>query len=227
MAFSSILRRRKPATQQPGVMENFSHALPPTSSASQARRASRRPSLLDDVRKSSSLAKREFPMYVLPISELLQLERLPSHENILDKLVIWEEGMAVVFVSQTWLSDSHPDNDENVKLTLLKQVLQRARDGDLAVSGQWAAALAYGGDLSIPAAQLQQDLENGYVWFDIFSVPQTDQVAQGRAIGSIMSYVADATYFMVLTGSWTHADNKQSRDFSGWRSRGWVARSQR
>ena len=209
-------------------MENFRHALP-ASSASQGagRRASRRPSLLDDVRKSSSLAKRDFPMYVLPISELLQLKRLPSHEYILDRLVVWEEGMAVVFVSQTWLSDSHPDNDENVKLTLLKEVLQRARDGDLSVSAQWVAALVYGGDLSIPAAQLQQDLENGYVWFDVLSVPQTDQVAQARAIGSIMSYVADATYFMVLTGSWTHADNKQLRDFSGWRSRGCVAGSQR
>ena len=109
-------------------MEHFRHALS-ASSASQGagRRASRRPLLLDDVRKSSSLAKRDFPMYVLPISELLQLKRRPSHEYILDKLVVWEEGMAVVFVSQTWLSDSHPDNNENAKLTLLKEVLQRAR----------------------------------------------------------------------------------------------------
>ena len=54
------------------------------------------------------MTERRFPMHVLPISVLLELERLPIHEDILDKLVIWEEGMApVIFVSQTWLSNGH------------------------------------------------------------------------------------------------------------------------
>ena len=36
------------------------------------------------------------------VSEVLKLQRLPEHEDILDKLVVWEEGMApVVFISQT------------------------------------------------------------------------------------------------------------------------------
>ena len=62
-------------------------------------------------------------MYVLPITDVLNLSRLPFHEDTVDKLVKWEKGMApVVFASQTWLSFAHPDNADNSKLTLLKDV---------------------------------------------------------------------------------------------------------
>ena len=186
----------------------------------------RRPSLADhhSLRSSAALAERSFPMYVLPIAEVLQLSYLPVHEDVFDKLVEWQPGMAsVVFVSQTWLSYAHPDNADNVKLTLLKEVLQMAQSGELSISMDSSAALVYGGDLSISAEQLQRNLgEGGYVWFDIFSVPQRDAEAQGRAIASIMSFIADSAYFMVVAGAWKHMDNEQVRDFSGWMGRGWC-----
>ena len=44
----------------------------------------------------------QFPMYVLPVREAIKLERLPQHEDVLSKLVVWNEGMgAVLFISQT------------------------------------------------------------------------------------------------------------------------------
>ena len=131
--------------------------------------AVRKPSLLEHQGTQTvgaKLAGRTFPMYVMPISEVLKLTRLPLHEDVFDKLIKWEEGMAsVLFVSQTWLSNAHPDNDDNVKLALLKDVLRMARAGELGISTHWASALNHG-DLSIPAEQMQRDLEGGYVWFE-------------------------------------------------------------
>ena len=46
---------------------------------------------------------RQFPMYVLPLEDASQLEKLPTHEELMaqGKLVEWQEGMgAVAFVSQ-------------------------------------------------------------------------------------------------------------------------------
>ena len=54
--------------------------------------------------------KATFPMYVLPAARIIALERLPTHEEIRDELVEWREGMTTLFVSQTWLSNAHPDN---------------------------------------------------------------------------------------------------------------------
>ena len=109
----------------------------------------RRPSLTMDhsLRSSAALAQRTFPMYVLPIAEVLQLTRLPVHEDVFHKLVEWKLGMApVVFASQTWLSDAHPDNADNVKLALLKEVLQKARGGALSISMHAQAAVVNGDD---------------------------------------------------------------------------------
>ena len=52
----------------------------------------------------------QYPMHVLPVARLLQLQRLPTHEEIKHELVEQRDGMHTVFVSQTWLSRSHPDN---------------------------------------------------------------------------------------------------------------------
>ena len=48
-----------------------------------------------------------YPMQVLPVARLLQLRRLPTHEEIKHELVE-REGMHTVFVSQTWLSRRTP-----------------------------------------------------------------------------------------------------------------------
>ena len=70
------------------------------------------PQILPANAGASSVLKleRQFPMYVLPLDEVELLERFVPHEDIIDKLVEWKPGMGdVLFVSHTWLGNSHPD----------------------------------------------------------------------------------------------------------------------
>ena len=68
-------------------------------------------------------------MHVLPVARVLALKRLPTYEEIKHELVEQRDGMHTVFVSQTWLTRTHPDTAENVKLTLLQSFLRDASAG--------------------------------------------------------------------------------------------------
>ena len=170
---------------------------------------------------------RKFPMYVLPVREALRVGSLPKHEEVKGQLVEWEEGMPpVLFVSQTWLRRAHPDDADGSKWALLHALLRRALAGRLLITPNWSSEKLYGSKkLQISSKRLQRDLADGYVWFDFFSVPQADAEAQSRAIGSIVSYVADATYFMVLAGAWADEDGAP-RDLRSWLGRGWCRMEQ-
>ena len=89
----------------------------------------------------------QYPMHVLPVARLLQLQRLPTHEEIKDELVLQRDGMQTVFVSQTWRSRSHPDTAENVKLTLLQSFLRDARAGKKRVRPSLLCVIFWGGRL--------------------------------------------------------------------------------
>ena len=158
-----------------------------------------------------------FPMHVLPVKRVLKLKRLPTHEAVKANLVLYREGMSVLFVSQTWLSNAHPDNPSNIKLGLLQHFLRDARTGKQAIEPDWLSELRWG-RLEISAKQIKQ-IE--FVWFDIFSVPQQDRALQAKAIASIPAYVANSAFFLCIAGPWHH-ENGSSRDVRAWLSRGWC-----
>ena len=164
-------------------------------------------------------------MYVLPVAEVLALEKaLPAHEDIHDKLVEWHEGMGpVAFISQTWLTGGFPDDAHGSKLTLLKALLRRAAAGELEVFPHGGAKLTYGASaLKVDAAQLKVLGLRGFVWFDIFSVPQRDGALQAKAIASISSYIADSAFFIVLAPGGVLHETGRPSDLSAWASRGWC-----
>ena len=172
-------------------------------------------------------------MYVVPIKKILDPsfgfgDRIRSHEELKAEglLVVYEEDMQgeVLFCSHTWLRRSHPDSVNGIKLTLLKQVLQRAVDGKLEIKPAWQCELVYGKaarDLRMHAPDMRRDLADGYVFFDYCSIPQADPEAQKRAIASLVNYVNASAYFMCLAGPWTHEDGS-SRDDLAWSGRGWC-----
>ena len=59
----------------------------------------------------------QYPMYVLPVSVVQALDRLPTHEEarLTRQMREWAPGMTTLFVSQTWLANAHPDNGRNEK----------------------------------------------------------------------------------------------------------------
>ena len=110
--------------------------------------------------------------------------------------------------------------------SVLCAVLDRALKGNLNVVPNWASELLYGRkQLHIEARQLQKDLSDGFIWFDYLSVPQRDKEAQGLAVASIVSYVSQSCYFMVLAGAWVD-DEGEPRDLRTWLGRGWCRMEQ-
>ena len=160
----------------------------------------------------------QYPMHVLPVARLLQLERLPTHEKIKEELVEQREGMQTVFVSQTWLSRSHPDNADNAKLKLLQSFLRDASEGKKGVRPSLLCEIFWGGRLKIPAKRLRKIQ---YVWLDVFSIPQADTARQGEAIASIPNYVERAAFFVCVAGAWRH-ESGALRDVRAWCARGWC-----
>ena len=108
--------------------------------------------------------RREFPMYVVPISKLLKMKELKTHEEVKSQLVEWKPGMgAVFFVSHTWLRWKAPDRD-NVKIDLLKSILKRIVEGTMKDVRTHYMADAYFGGQVLKGASLTEALKDGYVW---------------------------------------------------------------
>ena len=89
-----------------------------------------------------------FPMWVLPVKKLLELDEIIAHEVLQAQgaLVRWEPGMQTLFISHTWLRHNHPDGVNKEKLTLMKRLLGdilagTARD----IHPQWALSIQKGG----------------------------------------------------------------------------------
>jgi hypothetical protein len=157
-------------------------------------------------------------MHVLPVARVLALKRLPTYEEIKHELVEQRDGMHTVFVSQTWLTRTHPDTAENVKLTLLQSFLRDASAGKKGVKPSLLCEIFWGGRLKIPARALRK-IE--YVWLDVFSIPQADTARQGEAIASIPNYVERAAFFVCVAGPWKH-ESGALRDVRAWCARGWC-----
>ena len=76
-----------------------------------------------------------FPMYVLKVSDFLEMRGVPeAHGALLSKGLLheWREGMFVAFVSHMWLGLEHPD-PLGEHMQLLQQVLRDVVIGRLAV----------------------------------------------------------------------------------------------
>ena len=160
----------------------------------------------------------QYPMFVMPIEEVLRLDRIPTHEEAFDRLVTWNQTMGdTMFVSHTWISFKHPDNADNIKLRTLQGLLKLLVAGKLkAPPNIFKAALA-----GVKAISAKNMAKIKFVWLDFYSVPQADAEKQMLAIRSIFSYVQVSAQFLVLAGPWMH-ENGDSRDDFAWASRGWC-----
>ncbi|CAJ1355351.1 unnamed protein product [Effrenium voratum] len=74
-----------------------------------------------------------FPMYVVKVSDFLEMEGPPEAHGALwqrGMLRAWEPGIFTIFVSHQWLGFAHPD-PQGVHCALLRETLQNIIDGDL------------------------------------------------------------------------------------------------
>ena len=73
----------------------------------------------------------QFPMFVMPVAELLALDSLQCHEELRHKLVEYRPGEmgSCAFISHTWLRRNSPDSARGDKFALLKTLLSRCVSG--------------------------------------------------------------------------------------------------
>ena len=117
---------------------------------------------------------RSHAMYVVPVKAILDPDfTIRMHEELkaAGQLVVYEDGMEgkVLFCSHTWLKYSHPDNDEGVKLELLRAVLKQAMEGKTIephVVVQFGFSKKDADSFRLQGAKMRRDLENGYVFFE-------------------------------------------------------------
>jgi hypothetical protein len=95
-------------------------------------------------------------MHVLPYAVFKDHGRIPRSTDIEEGIVLFKDGMQVVFVSHQWwkpstdASISHPDNAENEKFGLICEAIENQR-------------LEMG---------LPEDLASIYLWIDYACIPQ-------------------------------------------------------
>jgi len=144
-----------------------------------------------------SVSAEHYPMHVMSVSDLLEMEMLEPHETCLAQGLVYPVPPAgrILFASHQWLSYDHPD-PFSVQLHAL-QAMVRTIITDEAVdavfdSNEWDA-FAKGVDTrkNVSQAHAQaireesrasvmlltpkifaQDLKKSFVWFDYFSIPQ-------------------------------------------------------
>ncbi|CAE7836123.1 unnamed protein product [Symbiodinium sp. CCMP2592] len=167
-----------------------------------------------------------FPMYVIPVEDVLSMTMLRPHEELLNAgtLVQYEEGSqgSVMFISHQWAGSDHPDPFFE-QFKILQEALRKMMSNASGVSANILVEMMYAQDTKgVTAKELtSQPL---FLWYDYFSCPQIEaQMGKTRqqAISSIAAYVEKCQYFVVLCPHVRHAENEALTKKS-WESRGWC-----
>lgn len=178
-----------------------------------------------------------FPMWLLPVKELLgSTDSLPYHQQLRERNLIrrWVPGMYCIFVSHQWTSHNFADpTGQQVKV--LRRALQNIIDGTIAVETHLLDRLP-NRERDRMDEDVRKSIENGLIWFDWVSVPQTSVASSHlnqhlyedvkkdmiSAVRSIPGYVQACNLLLVLCPSVRHQDTGQTCDLASWKSRGWC-----
>ncbi|CAE7674641.1 warA [Symbiodinium sp. CCMP2592] len=168
--------------------------------------------------------ERAFPMWVVKVSDAMAMSGVPQPHEVLQAsglLVKHRPGMFCIFVSHQWLSRHHPD-PTGAQLKVLRQVLLGITSGSMALQSDIVTQF-YKGNRKMLRAERDQILQ-GYLWLDWFSVPQDPDSASERrqAVQSIPSYVDVCGAFVALVPCLHHHDSGSLCDFETWLHRGWC-----
>jgi len=176
-----------------------------------------------------------FPMHVVSVQDVLGFDRIVPFQALLDqgRLVRWEPGMQVIFVSHQWCGVHHPDRKMR-QFHVLQQVLRNVSSGSVTIQVCIITTMLTGRVTPSIDPHILQRMHGCYIWYDFFCVPQpnfcadpsTAQRQQRDAIESIPAYVALCAHFIVLTPGVRHEDTGKSLFYNSWCSRGWCRAEQ-
>ncbi|CAJ1399136.1 unnamed protein product [Effrenium voratum] len=173
-----------------------------------------------------------FPMYVVKVSDFLEMEGPPEAHGALwqrGMLRAWEPGIFTIFVSHQWLGLAHPD-PQGVHCALLRETLQNIIDGTVSAETDIVSQNRGG---SRHARQSPEGLAQGYLFLDWFAIPQITARTAGvneedtksdaaKAVQSIPAYVEVSDLFIALVPEVQHHDRKTHCNYTSWLARGWC-----
>mmetsp|Transcript_46082 Transcript_46082/g.109532 ORF Transcript_46082/g.109532 Transcript_46082/m.109532 type:complete len:588 (-) Transcript_46082:94-1857(-) len=172
-----------------------------------------------------------FPMYVVKVSDFLEMEGVPEPHQVLRRkglLHEWQPSFFVIFVSHQWLGRGSPD-PSGQQMTVLRHALQAWIDGSMTVEVDLVRTF---GDQRHFTTSYDR-VATGYLFLDWFAIPQLTERADGvnddatvsdtaRAVQSIPAYVESCDMFVALVPDLVHSDTGLQCNYSTWLSRGWC-----
>ena len=186
----------------------------------------------------------KFSMYVMSVADALSLTELLHHQELREEglLRLWTPGLLTIFVSHQWMGFKHPDADKaqfNVLQMALASVLRGLKVEMCAVTAEvFQQTESY-----LTRAECKR-LEDAYVWYDYFCVPQVapnvDVVVQDHrgkvaqpefkpivdqmtaAVDSLPFFVQHSDHFFVMAPSGAHSDTVDAVNLESCVKRGWC-----
>lgn len=160
-----------------------------------------------------------YPMYVLPVQEVMELVSLETHEKLksTDSLVDYMPGMMgdAIYVSHQWCHSEHPD-PSHAQFRVLQAALRNLLEGTFYMQLHWLNQLSQTvplvsqtihGDMRVDedwlttvtvsqkAGQLSdnemENLRAAYIWYDYMSVPQPHTRSKEQCGGDDVDAVAE------------------------------------
>ena len=143
-----------------------------------------------------------FPMYTVPVSDVLDMEKMRPHEALMrdDMLVEFHHSMGkAAFISHQWISPWNPD-PEFTQFKILQSVLRKiltssAKRVDPLIMSELMHPFGWVKGISV-AEFRSRPL---FIWYDFFSCPQIDDLKWSvsdlnkpidQALESIPAYIA-------------------------------------
>ncbi|CAJ1427819.1 unnamed protein product [Effrenium voratum] len=185
---------------------------------------------LDGAQRSKEAPRLSFPMYALPMEELMILTEARPHEELLELeiITIFDPSMGnAMFVSHQWVGKDHPDPSFH-QLRVLQDAMKYVTSGGGYVSVDVVAEAVYGLSRGMSAKDFR--VRPLLVWYDYFCCPQLEvksiygEAENGnlqKAIDSIPAYVARCAFFVVLCPAVEGSCAELYSHFT-WATRGWC-----
>eukprot|EP00947_MAST-08B_sp_MAST-8B-sp1_P002483 g2483.t1 len=125
--------------------------------------------------KEATAVEEKYPMYGIPVKELLALDEWVPHQDLLAAGKLRELGHRadekIIFVSHQWCSFDHPD-PAGEQLRALQGVLRKLADGEMVARTNPILELGYSYKRIDGPEGWRDYLENGFVWHDFSCIPQ-------------------------------------------------------
>ncbi|CAE8630002.1 unnamed protein product [Polarella glacialis] len=180
-----------------------------------------------------AFAVQEFPMYVVRLSDFLEMKAVLPHEELKAQglLVLYTQQLGpALFISHQWCRSHHPDPDFE-QMKVLQEALRNVLSGEVKLGISAIASFLFGMGKGLDEIK-PEDLHSAYIWYDYFAVPQCNIHASNHpetemndfraAVRSIPSFVDQCKYFIILAPPILRPDLKDLLDYSTWCSRGWC-----